>query len=143
MPTPTKILGRCWDKVEDTLEIHVQTFSEDHPFTKRGIFSHLGRIYDTLGIIFPTLVERKRIYREACDENQEWNKTAFTKGWLKWTRQLQSIKIPRSLIKDCRKVQAVHIHQFSDTSEMACSTVSIAVIDHHTDKVMRLLTSKS
>ena len=48
----------------------------------------------------------------------------------------------KSLIKDCKKVKAVHIHQFSDASEIACSTVSIAVIDRDTDKVMGLLTSK-
>ena len=100
--------------------------------------SHLGSIYDPLGIISPTLVEGKRICREAYDENQEWNKEvspALAKGWLKWTRQLRNIK-------DCRKVKAMRIHQFSDASEIACSTVSIAVIDHDTDKVMGLLTSK-
>ena len=37
----------------------------------------------------------------------------------------------------------MHTHQFSDASEIACSTVSIAVIDHDTDKVMGFLTSKS
>ena len=81
-------------------------FSEDQPVTKRGILSHLGSVYDPLGIISPTLVEGKRIYREACDENQEWNKevsSALTKDWLKWTRQLRNIKVPRSLIKDCKK----------------------------------------
>ena len=39
-------------------------------------------------------------------------------------------------------MKAVHIHQFSDASEIACSTVSIAVIDHDTDKVMGLSTLK-
>ena len=62
--------------------------------------------------------------------------------WLKWTRQLRNIKVPRSLIKDCKKVKTVHIHQFSDASEIACSTVSIALIHHDTVKVMGLLTSK-
>ena len=40
-------------------------------------------------------------------------------------------------------MKAVHIHQFSDASEIACSTVSIAMIDHNTDKVMGRFTSKS
>ena len=39
-------------------------------------------------------------------------------------------------------MKAVNIHQFSDASEITCSRVSIAVIDHDTDKVMGLLTSK-
>ena len=94
MQNPTKILGHSWDKVEDTLEIHVPKFSEDQPVTKRGILSHLGSICDPLGIVSPTLVEGKQIYREACDENQEWNKEvspALTKDWLKWTRQFYEI----------------------------------------------------
>ena len=36
----------------------------------------------------------------------------------------------------------MHVHNFPDAREIACSTVSIAVIDHDTDKVMGLLTSK-
>ncbi len=146
MSNPTKILGHVWDKSEDTLEIQPPSITEDQPVTKKKILSHLGSIYDPLGVISPTLVEGKRIYREACDENQEWNKEvspALAKDWLKWTRQLSNIKIPRSLIKDCRKVKAVHIHQFADASEIACSTVTIAIIDHGTSRVMGLLTSKS
>ena len=145
IPNSTKIFGHSWDKVVDTLEIHVPTFSEDQHVTKRGILSHLGSIYDPLGIISSTLVEGKHIYREACDENQEWNKDVsptLTKDWLKWTGQLRTIKVPRRLIKDCEKVKALHIHQFSDASEIACSTVSIAVIDNDPDKVMGLLISK-
>ena len=73
---------------------------------------------------------------------EQGSSPALTKHWLKWTRQLRNIKVPRSLIKNCRKVKAVHVHNFSDASEIACSTVSIAAIDHDTDKVMGLLTSK-
>ena len=39
-----------------------------------------------------------------------------------------------------QRLKAVHIHQFPDASEIACSTVSISVIDHDTDKVTGLLT---
>ena len=91
MPNPTIILEHSWDKVEDMLEMLVLKFSEDQPVTKRGILSHLESIYDPLGIISPTVVEEKQIYREACDKNQEWNREvspALTKGWLKWTCQL-------------------------------------------------------
>ena len=37
----------------------------------------------------------------------------------------------------------MHIHQFSDASEIPCSTLSIAVIDHDTNKVMGVLTLTS
>ena len=40
-------------------------------------------------------------------------------------------------------MKGVHIHQFADASQIACSTVTIAVIEHETYKVMDLLTSRS
>ena len=40
-------------------------------------------------------------------------------------------------------MKGVHIHQFADASQIACSTVTIAVIEHETNKVMGLLTSRS
>ncbi|CAB3989800.1 Hypothetical predicted protein [Paramuricea clavata] len=63
MPNPTKFLGHMWDKREETLEITVPDYPEDEPVTKRSILSHLGCIYDPLGIISPTLAEGKQIYR--------------------------------------------------------------------------------
>ncbi len=38
-----------------------------------AILSQLARVYDPLGIISPTVVEGKRIFREACDEGKGWN----------------------------------------------------------------------
>ena len=64
---PSKILGQVWDKREDTLEIQART-NENKPVTKRSILSQLSTVYDPLGVISPTIVEGKRIYREACEE---------------------------------------------------------------------------
>ena len=62
MPNPGKILGHVWHKTEDILKVQVQE-SEGGKLTKRVILSRLGRIFDPLGIISPTMVEGKRIYR--------------------------------------------------------------------------------
>ena len=67
-PNPTKILGHKWDKREDTIEIAANPAKEENPVTKRQILKELSSIYDPLGILSPTMVEGKRIYREACDE---------------------------------------------------------------------------
>ena len=37
-------------------------------------------------------------------------------------------------------MKGVHIHQFDDASQITCSTVTIAVIEHESKKVMGLLT---
>ena len=56
MPNPSKILGHVWDKREDTLEIQVPAVPETEPVTKRSISSQLGKVYDPLGIISPTML---------------------------------------------------------------------------------------
>ena len=122
MPNPGKILGHNWDKKEDTLEIQVQKSHEETPLTKRTILSQLGRVYDPLGIMSPTMVEGKRIYRDACDERKGWNaevSPSLTKDWNKWMKQLQNVKIPRSLIQESTNIEAVDLHQFADVSNLA------------------------
>jgi len=73
MPNPSKILGQVWDKEDDTLEIKIPPFSKDTPVTKKSILSYLGKVYDPLGILSPTMAEGKHINREACDEKLGWN----------------------------------------------------------------------
>eukprot|EP00794_Sanderia_malayensis_P005871 gene5871-6564_t len=146
MKNPTKILGHTWDKRKDTLEIVIDKIDTSSPVTKASILSRLGKIYDQLGIISPTLVEGKRIYRDACDENKNWNteiSKPLAKDYLSWIRQLRNVKIPRSLIKENRKVKSVSLHLFADASEMACSAVTVAVIEQSTGIIKGLLTSKS
>ena len=127
MPNPGKILGHLWDKRKDTLELQIKKVDEDKPVTKRTILSQLGSIYDPLGLISPTMVQGQQIYREICDENKGWNSEmspALTRDWLTWVRQLKNVKVPRSLVKDCRKAKSVRIHQFAEASNLACSTMT-------------------
>ncbi|CAB3998688.1 Hypothetical predicted protein [Paramuricea clavata] len=100
MSNPSKILGHVWDKREDTLEIQVPAIPETEPVTKRSISSQLGKVYDPLGIISPTMAEGKHIYREACEEKKGWNAEVSPElkiQWHKWNKQLKNVKVPRSL----------------------------------------------
>ena len=49
----------------------------------------------------PTLAEGKRIYRpDTCDEKRGWKAEVSPKSqlqWIKWTRQLRNVKVPRSI----------------------------------------------
>ncbi len=149
MPNPGKILGLTWHKRDDVLEIQVPERNNrvnGRQITKKSILSHLAGIYDPLGFISPTVVEGKRIYREACDENRSWESevsTVLAKDWLKWTRQLRNVRVPRSVIRECKKVEAVHLHLFADASNLACSAMTIAVVDCDTGTLKGFLASKS
>ena len=144
MPNPGKILGHVWNKTEDTLKIQVQQ-DDDEKLTKRAILSRLGRVYDPLGIISPTMVEGKRVYRDSCEEGKSWNadvSPSLKKQWNNWTKQLRDIEIPRSLVP-VGTTKAVDLHLFADASTMACSTVAIAVVEQESTTSKGLLVSKS
>ena len=101
MPNPSKILGKVRDKEDNTLEIKIPPFSNDTPVTKKTILSHLGKVYDPLGILSPTMALGKHIYREVCDERFGWNVVVSEKlarEWLKRIAQLRSVKVPRNLV---------------------------------------------
>ena len=146
MPNPGKILGLTWHKQDDVLEILVPEPDSEQRITKKSILSHLAGICDPLGVISPTVVEGKHIYRQACDGGKSWDSevsTALAKDWSKWTRQLRNVRISRSVIRECKKVKAVDLHHFADASNLACSAMTIAVVEQNTGTVKGFLTSKS
>ena len=144
MPNPGKIFGRhAWDKVRDTLKVQVRK-NDVSQLTKRAILSRLGRIYDPLGVISPTIVEGKRIYRDTCEGERSWNagvSPRITQQWNNWTKQLRDAEVPRSLVSG--ETKGVDLHWFSDASTMACCTAAIAVVEDGSGKSKRLLASKS
>ena len=144
MPNPGKIFGHAWDKVRDTLKVQVceNDFSQ---LTKRAILSRLGRIYDPLGVISPTTVDGKRIYRDTCEGERSWNADVsprITQQWNNWTKQLRDVEVPRSLVSS-GKTKGIDLHLFSDASTMACCTAVIAVVEDDFGKSKGLLASKS
>ena len=143
---PSKILRITWDKRDDTLEVQVPEPSDNQLLTKRGILSHLASIYNPLGIISPTTVKGKQIYRDACNETKGWNADVsdqLKRDWIKWSSQLKPVRIPRSVTRGVGWIQAVHLHVFADASNIAFSAVTIAVVEGKTGVVKGLLTSKS
>jgi hypothetical protein len=146
MQNPSKILGLVWDKKEDVLHISAPEYPSNAKVTKKSMVSHLGKVYDPLGVVTPTMAEGKRIYREACDETKSWDievSQPLKQDWLKWTRQLRTVKIPRSITKDIRKIKEVHLHIFADASNLACASATIAVVEHASGTVKGLLTAKA
>ncbi|XP_068680736.1 uncharacterized protein [Montipora foliosa] len=143
---PSKILGHTWHKEDDTLEFPAKPSAEDQPVTKRTILSYLGAIYDLLGIVSPTMAQGKHIYRQPCDEKKEWNAEVSSQlrdEWFKWTKQLKTVEIPRSVATLIGKIMGVHLHLFADTSNLACCAAAVAVVEQQGGMSKGLLTSKS
>ena len=62
IPKASKVLGLTWDKKEDEMYISVAEYPQGTKVTKKSIVSHLGKIYEALGIVSPTMAEVKRIF---------------------------------------------------------------------------------
>ena len=131
---PSKILGHTWNKEEDTLEFPAKPFAEDQPVTKRTILSYLGAIHDPRGIVSPTMAQEKHIYRQACDEKKGWNAEVSSQlrdEWFKWTKQLKTVEIPRSVATLIGEITGMHLHLFADASNLACCAATVAVVEQH------------
>ena len=93
---------------------------------------------DPLSILSPTMAQGKHIYREACDEKLGWNAVVsekLAKAWLKWIAQLRSVKVPRSLVRQCNEVKSIDLHLFADASSLACSVATTALVKQDTGTV--------
>ena len=88
----------------------------------------------------------RQIYRGTRDETKGWNADVsdqLKRDWIKWSSQLKPVRIPRSVTRGVGRIQAVHLHVFADASNIACSAVTIAMVEGETGVVKGLLTSKS
>ena len=63
--------------------------------------------------------------------------------WLRWTKQLRDVKVPRSIASFVREIGAVHIHLFADASILACCAAAVVGVEHEAGVTKGLLTSKS
>ena len=83
-------------------------------------------------MISPTTVKGQEIYGDACDETKGWNtefQDQLKREWIKWSNQLKTVRAPRSVARGVGRVQAVHLRVFADASNIACSAVTIAVVE--------------
>ena len=64
------------------------------------------------------------------------------KEWTKWTKQLQNVTVPSTIVKNMTKADAVHLRAFTDASNLACCTAATAVTEHSSAMIKGLLTSR-
>ena len=94
-----KLLGLSWDKSQDTLR--VVTVREDHATTKRGALSQLAKVYDPLGLVLPTTLPGKILYRDIFEANLAWDgefPEELMKRWKDWYEHFpERYTVPRTL----------------------------------------------
>ena len=82
-----KVLGVCWDTVNDELLFEFN-YLFDHIIyaepTKRQVVSTVGRFYDPLGFIQPVIIRYKVFIQELCRRKVIWDETLDWRGGNYW-----------------------------------------------------------
>ena len=83
-PIGGKLLGLPWNRERDTFGI---IFKVDDCTTKRDVLSLIARVYDTLGLVLPTMLTAKLLYRVICHSKISWDAQLpepLLKRWKDW-----------------------------------------------------------
>ena len=137
--------GLKWDKEADTIEVTIP--SDEVAPTKRGILGKVARIYDPLGLIAPTVLQGKLLYREACEQKCKWDSELpdeLTKHWRKWENQLPlQVKAPRSIPLAQEPIQDITLHAFGDASGHGVGAAVYAVVTQESQVNQGLVCAKA
>ena len=110
----TKILRLDWNKQNDTLTLVTPTSKKNHQLTKRNILSELASVYDPTGLISPTHLIGKILYREICESRISWDESlpqTIKLKWEKWKLDIiNKVEIPRSSTLEQEPINSVDLH---------------------------------
>ena len=125
-----RLLGLAWNKDNDTIGVTFpQTTAQP---TKREVLSRIAKIFDPLGLVAPTVLQGKLIYRDACLEKLSWDSALpdeLTKRWNKWQDNLpEQVNAPRALVNEGEPIKAIDLYGFGDASGRGVACVVYAKV---------------
>ena len=113
-PSEGTLLGLPWDREQDTISVILQ--SSHSETTKRGVLSHLAKIYDPLGLASPVTLLGKQLYRDICDCNIPWDTQlpgSLLKRWKERNSSLtENFTVPRALAPHQQPILSLTLHAF-------------------------------
>ena len=103
---------------------------------QRGILGKVARIFDPMGLIVPTTLQGKHLYREACEQKCKWDNELpdkLSKQWQKRERDLPGrVKVPRSVPLALKPMHDIAIYAFGDSSGHGVGAAVYAVVTQET-----------
>ena len=124
-----RALGLQWCVESDTFTFNICL--RTRPFTRRGILSVIGSVFDPLGFVVPFILNAKQILQDLCRIKLGWDDEIppeYHSSWEKWLAdvpKLLSFSICRSVLPEAfGPVVSSQLHHFSDASETAYGSVS-------------------
>ena len=121
------VLGTSWDTVKDTIMLNVSI--QQRPFTKRGVLSHVGSIFDRNGLVCPVTLRGRLFMRKIMPPKKDGECTSYSwdeqlpdayrqeySEWLESLKDISLISIPRCLGSGCFQATRTELHVFCDAS---------------------------
>ncbi|XP_038106245.1 uncharacterized protein LOC119766001 [Culex quinquefasciatus] len=143
-----KALGLTWCPQSDEFMFVVRLSKDVTEFTKRSIFSEIGRLFDPIGFLSPVIVVAKLYMQKLWLIELPWDAKVegdLLASWLCFRRALpkvSEIRIPRYVITP--STVAIELHGFSDASVVAYgANIYVRCILSDGRAQLRLLCSKS
>ena len=128
-PSEGKLLGVPWDREQDVISVILQTTQTGT--TKRGVLSHLAKIYYPLGFASPVMLTGKQLYRDVCDNKIPWDTQLpgpLLKRWKDWNSALtENLTVPRALAPYHQPISSLTLHAFGDASAKGTSAAVYAI----------------
>ncbi|XP_021359868.1 uncharacterized protein LOC110454597 [Mizuhopecten yessoensis] len=127
VPPLQRSLGIFWDVASDMFTCRVS--SEEKPFTKRGVLSTIGSLYDPLGLLAPVIIRGKLFFRKIMNLNLEWDDPLpleLKNEWDQWKlslKELETLNVSRSYAGGLADKSRKELHVFSDASNDAIASV--------------------
>ncbi|XP_034151514.1 uncharacterized protein LOC117595338 [Esox lucius] len=124
-----RALGLHWCVETDVFMFRIT--AQPRAYTRRGILSVVGSVYDPLGFLAPFILPAKLIMQELCRKNLGWDENipqTISQQWTGWLADLN--KMTEFRVDRCMKptsfgqIRNAQLHHFSDTSESGYGTVS-------------------
>ena len=147
-----KVLGVCWNFVEDLLVFDIRHIAEmaavEEP-TKRGIVSVSARFYDPLGILSPCIVLFKLILQKVWEAGLDWDELLSGELLVTWKqlimelRKAPPISIPRCYLTDIEEVTSYSLHGFCNASSKAYAAVVYLKVETINGVKIQFLASKT
>ena len=124
-----KLLGLPWNRERDTFNISLDV---NTCTTKREVISEIAKVYDPLGLVSPTMLVAKLLYRDICDSKISWDAQLpepLLKRWKSWRSSLtEELTVPRPLTPHSVPVTGIELHSFGDASSQGVCAAVYAVV---------------
>ncbi|XP_062557682.1 uncharacterized protein LOC134222533 [Armigeres subalbatus] len=122
-----KALGLIWNLTDDYFGFHVNQSEYRMSITKRAVLSDIGRLFDPLGFLGPTITVAKLLMQDLWRLGLDWDEILPEELLQNWRRFQEQLSYVNQIRKRRLVVPAgsarVELHGFSDASLRAYGAV--------------------